>query len=667
MGLVLLLSLFAGISFGGEVALFGANPYLRTKGKPNVYAGTFLGNTGTGKILVNNGNPDGTNRVDVAVILINGQQVIRPTDFDLPVHTIEAPVDLARNNSISIELRGGPGHYLTVTVLEEIVCTALDQCHVAGTWDRTLGQCSNPTAANGTACNDGNVCTQTDTCQTGVCVGSNPVVCAATDQCHTAGVCDALTGCSNPTVANGTACNDGNVCTQTDICQTGVCVGSNPVVCAAIDQCHTAGVCDAVTGCSDPAKPDGTACNDGNACTGTDTCQTGVCGGIAVACDDNNDCTSDSCDPAAGCVHTDQRTAVDVSPTQQRFTWACPYDEWVSLYLGAACEPWYGSFFQADEPHENYCGPTAGRNLLDWYGVPSTYAQLGSEMRTNTWMSGWDALGDCLCFCSVCPWCTCPEPTCVIVCDAVAQNALNVGTLPNDMESTLRTHSPAGYRLYRSEGNPGIDTFAVLLQEGNPIVVLVWLAGGSYGTLHWTVVTGTQGEYGVRFANGRTGSTPDGAAWSWFVDRWGFQGINGIAKDEVSQHGGIRPYIWMRYERMDVQTTLRAGDYMEPGNTMASHDGRFLLAFQEDGNFVLYPLPRGPKALWASNTSGTAAALVYMQDDGNLVIYEPGHALWASNTSGHPGAYLVLQDDGNLVIYDTDNTTALWASNTCCH
>jgi len=33
--------------------------------------------------------------------------------------------------------------------------------------------CSNPNAANGTACNDGNACTQTDTCQGGACVGGN--------------------------------------------------------------------------------------------------------------------------------------------------------------------------------------------------------------------------------------------------------------------------------------------------------------------------------------------------------------------------------------------------------------------------------------------------------------------------------------------------------------
>src|SRR5207247_9484497 len=58
-------------------------------------------------------------------------------------------------------------------------------------------QCSGQ--LDGTACNDGNACTQTDTCQAGACVGSNPVVCSASDQCHVAGTCDTATGvCSNP-------------------------------------------------------------------------------------------------------------------------------------------------------------------------------------------------------------------------------------------------------------------------------------------------------------------------------------------------------------------------------------------------------------------------------------------------------------------------------------
>src|SRR5262245_24030450 len=139
-------------------------------------------------------------------------------------------------------------------------------------------------ATNGTACSDGNACTQSDTCQAGICTGSNPVVCPSPDQCHAAGTCNPATGaCLNPAQPNGTSCSDGDACTQSDTCQTGVCTGSNPVVCSAPDQCHATGTCNPATGvCSNPAQPNGTSCTDGNACTQSDTCQTGTCVGTPV-------------------------------------------------------------------------------------------------------------------------------------------------------------------------------------------------------------------------------------------------------------------------------------------------------------------------------------------------------------------------------------------------
>ncbi|HLY38002.1 MAG TPA: fibronectin type III domain-containing protein [Candidatus Binatia bacterium] len=45
-------------------------------------------------------------------------------------------------------------------------------------------------------------------------------------------------------------------------------------------------------------------CSDGNACNGVETCVAGVCvPGVPLNCDDGNACTTDSCDPAGGCVH----------------------------------------------------------------------------------------------------------------------------------------------------------------------------------------------------------------------------------------------------------------------------------------------------------------------------------------------------------------------------
>ncbi len=184
-----------------------------------------------------------------------------------------------------------------------VVCQALDQCHDAGVCDNATGACSNPVRPNGTVCDDGSACTQTDACQGGSCSGT-PLVCAALDQCHDVGVCDESSGlCSNPARPDGTPCTDGNQCTTLDACQAGTCTSSTPLVCAAQDQCHDPGVCDALTGvCSNPTRPDGTACSDGDNCTQTDVCQAGGCQGInPVLCSALDQCHDPGvCNPATG-------------------------------------------------------------------------------------------------------------------------------------------------------------------------------------------------------------------------------------------------------------------------------------------------------------------------------------------------------------------------------
>jgi hypothetical protein len=136
-------------------------------------------------------------------------------------------------------------------------------------------------APNGTACSDGNACSVADACASGSCVAGSPVVCSASDACHLPGACAPATGvCSNPVAPDGTGCNDGNACTQTDVCVSGVCGGTNPVSCSAVDVCHDVGTCSPATGiCSNPAKADGTPCDDGSDCTVNDACNGGVCAG----------------------------------------------------------------------------------------------------------------------------------------------------------------------------------------------------------------------------------------------------------------------------------------------------------------------------------------------------------------------------------------------------
>jgi len=203
-----------------------------------------------------------------------------------------------------------------------VTCAAADQCHVAGTCNPGTGLCSNPAAPDGTACNDGNACTRTDTCAAGACVCGNPVICTSADQCHAGGTCNPETGvCSGPALPDGTSCNDGNACTRTDTCESGTCAGTNPVVCTALDQCHDAGTCNPESGlCSSPAKPAGTTCSDGDACTQTDSCEGGTCtGGNPKVCTASDQChVAGTCDPESGtCSNpsaTDGTTCSDGNP-----------------------------------------------------------------------------------------------------------------------------------------------------------------------------------------------------------------------------------------------------------------------------------------------------------------------------------------------------------------
>ncbi|MBI5478643.1 MAG: hypothetical protein HY906_07310, partial [Deltaproteobacteria bacterium] len=184
-------------------------------------------------------------------------------------------------------------------------CSALDQCHDVGTCQEPSGTCTDPAKPDGTECTDGSLCTQVDRCVAGACVPGTPVVCTAFDQCHRAGTCNPGTGvCDDPTQPNGTGCDDGNACTRTDTCQGGTCTGGNPVTCTALDQCHEVGTCDTGSGqCSNPAKPDGTGCNDNSNCTTGESCQAGVCGSptSTVTCTALDQCHEiGTCDPATG-------------------------------------------------------------------------------------------------------------------------------------------------------------------------------------------------------------------------------------------------------------------------------------------------------------------------------------------------------------------------------
>src|SRR6185436_20565896 len=84
-----------------------------------------------------------------------------------------------------------------------------------------------------------------------------------------------------------------------DTCAEGTCQPGFPTICDDGNVCTTDS-CDPKTGICDFADNTG-SCSDGDACTAGDTCGGGTCHpGTVVVCNDNNVCTTDSCNPATG-------------------------------------------------------------------------------------------------------------------------------------------------------------------------------------------------------------------------------------------------------------------------------------------------------------------------------------------------------------------------------
>ena len=218
----------------------------------------------------------------------------------------------------------------------------------------------------------GSSCTSSVECLSGYCVDG---VCC-TSQCN--GVCQA---CNLPaslgtcTVApSGYQCADSNPCNGTEVCQNGQCVAGQPLDCVNTNPC-TVDSCDPATGCVHDPVMDGTSCSNGNPCDGEETCQSGNCAmGDPKDCDDHNQCTQDSCDPASGCLHVllQDGTGCGGGPCGQGI---CSSGECV-LSDPTLCD-------DEDACTQDWCEPDTG-------------------CQHEAWPDGWDC-GECkMCLSSVC-------------------------------------------------------------------------------------------------------------------------------------------------------------------------------------------------------------------------------------------------------------------------
>ncbi len=101
--------------------------------------------------------------------------------------------------------------------------------------------------------------------------------------------------------AADTACDDANQCSDQSTCDgEGNCISRRFIACNDGNDCTTDS-CSPVAGCVFANVENGTSCNDDNECTLSDTCTAGLCGGTAVSCGTPDECQFPGvCNPSTG-------------------------------------------------------------------------------------------------------------------------------------------------------------------------------------------------------------------------------------------------------------------------------------------------------------------------------------------------------------------------------
>jgi MYXO-CTERM domain-containing protein len=209
------------------------------------------------------------------------------------------------------------------------VCrAAANECDQEETCDGTSACPSDGARVAGTTCGaaPSGLCDVPDTCSggtgaTATCLSN--VAMAGTSCRASAGACDIAEACTGLSaecpvdtfVQAGTQCRaSAGVCDVAEACAGNAAACPPNAFVASGTVCRLpAGECDVAEACTgntapcpvDGFAPEGSVCTDANACTSGDLCSSsGSCTpGAGVTCDDDNECTHDSCFPATGCSY----------------------------------------------------------------------------------------------------------------------------------------------------------------------------------------------------------------------------------------------------------------------------------------------------------------------------------------------------------------------------
>ncbi|MBM4398307.1 MAG: hypothetical protein FJ087_21785, partial [Deltaproteobacteria bacterium] len=187
--------------------------------------------------------------------------------------------------------------------------------------------------------------------------------------------------------------DDGDLCNGVMKCVANVCsVDPKTVVpcdTSADSQCRVTACVPATGACGATIAADGKPCDDADACTSGEACAAGECaGGSTVACDDQNPCTTDTCDEAAGCVFAPNTDGCDDGDDCTEGD-ACANGvcQPGKLTCPTTCVPAMSLFCDVSHKHDN--GGEGSTNVAAAYACNDGAAYSGPEY-TYTFVAPWD-------------------------------------------------------------------------------------------------------------------------------------------------------------------------------------------------------------------------------------------------------------------------------------
>ncbi len=182
----------------------------------------------------------------------------------------------------------------THTMCEQVSCggTSYRCTNIGSVWEWRAG----------TGCDDSNDCTYNDSCAGSTC-GGTAISCGDTmcvdRECNGTSSCDV-------TYPSGSSCDDSNQCTYGETCDgSGGCNGGTTLDCNALDTQCSDYSCDGDSTCAVSYSTG--SCDDSNLCTYGETCNgSGSCnGGTTINCDAlDTDCYDYTCDGDSTCAQS---------------------------------------------------------------------------------------------------------------------------------------------------------------------------------------------------------------------------------------------------------------------------------------------------------------------------------------------------------------------------